>query len=69
MRPRQITTHGWTVDDDMFAEEIARGRFDPEPDPGAAVYARCTEECRERAAGEPECPETCLRADNARRGA
>lgn len=42
---------------------------DPEPDPGAAAYARCAEECRERVAGEPECRDTCVRADNARRKA
>lgn len=67
MRLRHITTHGLCVRDDMRADEIAWGRFDPEPDPGEAAYARCAEECRERVAGEPECPETCLRADAARR--
>ena len=36
---------------------------------GQAAYARCAEECRERAAGEPECTDTCRRADAARREA
>ena len=42
---------------------------DPDPDPGMAAYARCAEECRDRAAGEPECTDTCRRADDARREA
>lgn len=40
-----------------------------QPDPGEAAYARCAEECRERAAGEPECTDTCRRADDARKDA
>lgn len=38
-------------------------------DPGEAAHARCAEECRELAAGEPECTDTCRRADAARRKA
>ena len=36
---------------------------------GAAAYARCDEECRERVIGEHECTDICRRADAARRKA
>ena len=52
---------------DPTAAEIAD--FEAKLDPGAAAYARCAWECRERQAGEPECTDTCLRADEARRKA
>ncbi|MGU3463222.1 hypothetical protein ACLBXO_00075 [Methylobacterium sp. C33D] len=55
---------GW-----VLADEVDDTPWNPQPDPGAAAYARCAEECRERQSGEPECTDTCLRADEARRKA
>lgn len=34
---------------------------------GMAAYARCEDGCRERAAGEPECRDSCARAQAALR--
>ncbi len=53
----------------LKALELGCQPYPGDPDPGAAAYARCAEECRERQAGEPECTDTCLRADEARRKA
>ncbi len=53
----------------LTALELGSQPYPGDPGPGAAAYARCAEECRERQAGEPECRDTCLRADEARRKA
>lgn len=34
---------------------------------GMAAYARCQDGCRDRAAGEPECRDSCARAQAALR--
>ena len=34
---------------------------------GMAAYARCQDACQERAAGEPECRDSCARAQAAMR--
>lgn len=34
---------------------------------GMAAYARCQDACQERAAGEPECRNSCRRAEAAMR--
>lgn len=46
--------------------------LEPSPDAsrfarGMAAYARCQDACQERAAGEPECRDSCRRAEAAMR--
>ena len=56
---------------DLSYEELTR-QWPKRPEPsrfarGMAAYARCQDGCRDRAAGEPECRDSCRRAEAAMR--
>ncbi|MBK3405095.1 hypothetical protein H0176_00545 [Methylorubrum populi] len=56
---------------DLSYEELTRS-WPKRPDAsrfarGMAAYARCQDACRDRAAGEPECRDSCRRAEAAMR--
>ncbi len=61
----------WTLEGVRNREAVAR--YLPEASDesrfarGMRAYARCEDGCRERAAGEPECRDSCARAQAALR--